>query len=65
MSTLSFGYVQVFTETLEFELGRLRRQAEHERMLRSLQADRVQPRRTDRPTWRHPWPGTPHSSGTH
>ncbi len=65
MPTLSFGTVHAFTETLEVELGRLRRQAEHERMLGALEAERVQPRRADRPSWRHPWPGTPHPSGTH
>lgn len=65
MSTLSFGTVHAFVDTLEVELAQQRRQAARERLLRSLEAERPRPQRTERPSWRHRWPGTPHPSGTH
>ncbi|MFN2323336.1 MAG: hypothetical protein ABR510_10310 [Trueperaceae bacterium] len=65
MSALSFGSVHVFVDTLEFELEQRRRQAARERLLRHVEVEGARPRRLERPTWRHPWPGSPHPRGAH
>lgn len=65
MSTLSFGNLHAFVDTLAFELEQQRRQAARERMLRTLADEHARPRRTDRPSWHHRRPGSPSPSSAH